>query len=574
MPIVRFALMASLLLATPAGARALRSSRPAPPRTASLGFAPGVVLVVQRDDLPLRLAEGEPVEAGEPSLGSALARLGIARARRVGRPAGKWAASILALESDRADFDPRAAADALRATGRFRAVCPNYRFHVFATLPNDTYLDNQWSIQDPGDVDVDLPEAWDLEKGGPATVIGIMDTGVDLGHPDLASKIWTNPGEVPGDHVDNDGNGFIDDLHGWDFGLGNADPNPAPVFDAYGIDEGFHGTFVAGIAAAATNNAEGIAGAGWNCRILPLKVTDDVGDITAEAIAAAFEYAADQHVKVLNMSFGGPGDPGVPEFFQALVDMADSAGVLCVAAAGNDGSDTPTYPAACDRVLAVAATDFNDQRADFSNWGAWVDVGAPGASMFSCLCRNYVIDDFSQIFYLYLFGWDGETPYMFGDGTSFAAPLASGVCGLVRNHFPAFSPEQTIARILSTGDSLAYNLPIGPKLNAYRAVSAPITAVGDAAAAPLAFARIAPNPFRASTVLRFTLPAAGPARLTIFDCAGRRVRALADGDLEAGPHAIPWDGASDAGAPLGSGIYFAQLESRGGILRQKLVRLR
>ena len=125
------------------------------------------------------------------------------------------------------------------------------------------------------------------------------------------------------------------------------------------------------------------------------------------------------------MSIGGPGDPGVPEYFQALVDMADSAGVLCVAAAGNDGASTPTYPAGCARVLSVGAMDTGNVRASFSNFGSWVRIAAPGASMWSSICRNYAVDDFSQIIYIYYFGWDGENPYMFGDGTSFACPLVS-----------------------------------------------------------------------------------------------------------------------------------------------------
>ncbi len=259
-------------------------------------------------------------------------------------------------------------------------------------------------------------------------VIGIMDTGVDLGHPDLASQIWSNPGEVPGNGVDDDGNGYVDDVKGWDFGNGDADPNPEPLFenlDSFVIDVGFHGTFVAGIAAAATGNLEGIAGAGWNCRILPLKVSNSAGEITSEAVGAAFLYATALHVPVLNMSLGGPGDPGVPEFFQALVDGASAAGVLCVAAAGNDGSETPSYPAGCTGVLAVGATDVNNVRADFSNWGGWVKVGAPGAMMWSAICRNYDVDETSQILYFYFFGWDLERPYMYGDGTSFACPLCS-----------------------------------------------------------------------------------------------------------------------------------------------------
>src|SRR3989442_7768650 len=307
---------------------ALPAVRPAPPRTARSEFSPGELLVALGDPPALRIGSGARPEAAGAALATTLDRFGLDRVTMVVRTrAGP--PRFLKLTSRRADFDPLEAARALRATGRFRAVCPNYRLHPFATLPNDTDLGLQWYVDDPSDGDVDLPEAWDVEKGGSSVAIGIMDTGVDTGHPDLASRIWTNPGEIPGNGVDDDGNGYVDDVHGWDFGDGDADPNPGPVIDEIGVDEGFHGTFVAGIASAATNNVEGIAGAGWNCRILPLKVADSTGALTSEAVTAAFLYAADQRVSVLNLSFGAAGSPGVPEYFQALLDAADSAGVLC-----------------------------------------------------------------------------------------------------------------------------------------------------------------------------------------------------------------------------------------------------
>jgi subtilisin family serine protease len=401
-----------------------------------------------------------------------------------------------------------------------------------------------------------------------------MDTGVDLGHPDLASQIAVNPGEIPGNGIDDDSNGLVDDVTGYDFGNDDPDPNPEPLFDEIGLDIGFHGTFVAGVAAAATDNTEGIAGAGWNCRLLPLKVSNTAGELTVEAITAAFGYAADRGVSVLNMSLGGHDRPGVPEYFQALVDMADAAGVLCVAAAGNDGADSLSYPAACDRVLSVGATDIENMRAEFSNFGSWVRVAAPGASLFSTICRNYTVDDLSQLFYIFFFGWDGENPYMFGDGTSFACPLAAGACGLVRHRFPTLTPQQTLQHILVTGDSIAYDQPIGPKLNAFRAVSIGVTAVGAEAPSALAFARGRPNPFRLSTALRFNTAAAGPVTLGIYDTAGRLVRTLLDGVIPAGPHASVWDGADTGGEPVAAGLYFARLESGGRMVRQTLVRLR
>jgi subtilisin family serine protease len=338
---------------------------------------------------------------------------------------------------------------------------------------------------------------------------------------------------------------------------------------------GFHGTFCAGIAAAATNNGDGIAGAGWNCRIMALKVAHPDSGITSEAIAGAFTYAVDQHASVISMSFGGPGDPGVPEFFQALVDMAVFGGAVCVAAAGNDGSSVKTYPAACDRVLAVAATDGANLRADFSNWGPWVDVAAPGASMWSTICRNYTFTDLDQLYYEFLFNWDGFNPYMYGDGTSFACPLTAGVCGLVRARFPSLTPELVMGQIVATGDAIAYDHPIGPKVNAQRAVTQTPTAVAVQAAAP-ALRRVAavPNPLQGAGEIRFALPAASRARLTLYDASGRRVRTLVDGPLSAGSRAIAWDGTDDRGARVAAGVYFAQLNAGGAEVRSKVVLVR
>ena len=535
-------------------------------------FAAGELLVAA--DNPSALVAGATGEArsADPQITAILERLGLAHARPLGAEAGApGVVRFFALASEAAGFDALAAAQELRATGRFRAVSPNYRLKPSITLPNDPDLGLQWHVTSPGTGGIHLPEAWDIEKGSTAVEIGIMDTGVDVSHPDLASQIWTNPGEIPANGVDDDGNGFVDDVHGCDFGNADNDPSPHEVFDPIGLDIGFHGTFVAGIAAAATDNATGIAGAGWRCRILPLKVVDAAGDITLEAVTAAFLYAAANGCDVLNMSFGGPGDPGMPEYFQALVDLADAAGVVCVAAAGNDGLDTPSYPAASDKVIAVAATTESDARADFSNWGSWVDVAAPGAGIWSSICQNYLIDDVSQLFYILFFGWDGESPYMVGDGTSFAAPLTAGVCGLIRSRFPSLTPAQVAQQLVSSGDAVAYDHPIGPKVNAFRALSAPILAAAPGPASRFQLGVALPNPFASSTTIRFSLAAADRARLVLYDCAGREVRRLLDGPVEAGERAVLWNGADASGRRLGSGVYFARLESGGRSTVRKLV---
>ena len=544
---------------------------------AHLDFVPGelVVALPEGRGFP-RGAQGEAL-VPDAKIAGLFARLGLAPVRALGGAPGANAEAgsrYALLRSPDPGFDPITAAAALRASGRFGAVSPNYRFRLLSTLPDDTYLGDQWYVQGSAGEDIHLPQAWDVAKGDTSVVIALLDTGVDLGHEDLAGQIWTNRGEIPGNGVDDDHDGFIDDVHGWDFGDGDNDPDPAPMFDDIGLDEGFHGTFCAGIASAATNNAAGIAGAGWNCRILPLRIFDSTGNATSASISDAFGYAIAHGAGVISMSFGGPGDPGVPEFFQALLDDARAAGIVCVAAAGNDGDSTRVYPAGCDHVISVAATTMDNVRADFSNFGSWVDVAAPGETMWSSICRNYVIDDLSQIFYIYFFGWDGENPYMFGDGTSFACPLVAGVCGLMRARAPSLTPDQIAAQLISTGDVVAYDEPIGPKVNAYRAVTTGITAVDVVPVfAGLSLDAPAPNPSTGPARLSFALPAAGSAELAVFDAAGRRVRIIASGRFTPGDHLASWDGADESGARAPAGLYFARLSHAGRSRTVRIVRL-
>ena len=565
-----FVLLCFLLVPSARCAVAVRGAAPshvAAPPTA------GRVLVV--DDAGT-FDTGPRGELGSrhPSLSRLLSSEGLSRCAALWRAPGPTAARFLVLESSRADFDPVQAASELRASGLVRAAVPDVKIRLHV-LPNDPDLPSQWYVNDGGIADVRLPAAWDVEKGSANVRIGIMDTGVDPGHPDLASKIWTNPGEVAANGVDDDGNGYVDDVHGWDFGDGDNDPEPHAVPDSasYGVDVGFHGTFVAAIAAAATDNAEGVAGAGWKCTVVPLKVVDSAGEITLAAMTEAFGYATAMHLEVLNVSLGAAAEPGLPEYFQALADAATAAGVLCVASAGNDGTDAPNYPAACEGVLSVAATDEANDRASFSNFGPLVRIAAPGTGMWSAICRNYDIDEFSQLFYEVFFGWDGVRPYMAGDGTSFSAPLAAGACALVRSRHPNWPPLTVGAHMVATGDVVAYDQPIGPRLNAYRAVTEDVVSVAPDPSTRFAL-DVAPNPATAYASIRFTLPAAGIVRLRVYDCTGRLLRELADGEQPAGSQLLRWDGADAQGRLAGAGVYLVSLDTPSGSLRRKLVRMR
>ena len=534
---------------------------PGPPR-----HAPGEIVVIA-EETSLEVTGGVP-RSRHASVAAVLHEHGLGRARahdreRSGRSSR---ARVWTLSSDKPGFDAVTASRALRATGAVVAASPNYRFGLHF-LPDDLFLFYQWYVDDLSFADIRLPLAWDVERGDSAVTIAILDTGVDTGHPDLAAKMWRNTAEIPGNTLDDDGNGFIDDVKGWDFGVGDNNPDPQATMDSTGIDVGFHGTFCAGIAAAATNNGDGIAGASWESRIMPLKISEPDGDITTEAIGGAFLYALDQGASIISMSFGAHADTGaaadeVPDFFQSLTDLATAQGTLCIASAGNESDSILVYPAAIDEVLGVGASDFNNERASFSNYGPWVDIAAPGTLMWSSICQNYEFNQINQLLYILAFGWDTVNPYMYGDGTSFAAPLVAGVAGLVRARYPSLTPALIRQHLVSTGDVIAYDLPIGPKVNAYTAVSSVPTAVEVVVAAPSALPlHVTPNPFRGSGSVRFELPSRGDARVDVYDVTGRRVRALSRGVRSSGPHAIAWDGRDDRGARLGGGIYFIRLST-------------
>jgi subtilisin family serine protease len=263
---------------------------------------------------------------------------------------------------------------------------PNWIYRSTA-VPNDPRFTNGelWGLHNTGqsggtaDADIDAPEAWNTTIGSSSVVVAVVDTGVAYDHPDLAQNIWANPGEVPGDGVDNDGNGKVDDHRGWDFIGNDNDPR----------DIGAHGTHVAGTIGARGNNLTGVVGVNWNVKLMPVRVLGPQGG-TNQTVTDGFAYAAQEGAKVVNASLGGGG------FSQAMKDVIDAAAstTLFVIAAGNGGSDgvgdnnetTPQYP--CNitsaNLVCVAATTRTDGIAGFSNFGTTsVDLGAPGTEIVS-----------------------------------------------------------------------------------------------------------------------------------------------------------------------------------------------
>jgi subtilisin family serine protease len=235
-------------------------------------------------------------------------------------------------------------------------------------------------------VDIGVRDAWKLTRGARSTIVAVLDTGVDITHPELAGAIWTNRGEIPGNGKDDDRNGYVDDVHGWDFV--NKDNT---VFDSPYDDD--HGTHVAGTIAAAADNGKGVAGAAPGVTVMPLKFLGPDGGRDSDAIKA-IEYAKAKGAKIINASWGGPGSSRLSKDDVALREAIRRSGLLFVAAAGNDGANvdaTPYYPAAFDlpNVVSVAAVDNRGQLASFSNYGRkTIDIAAPGASILSTLPRR------------------------------------------------------------------------------------------------------------------------------------------------------------------------------------------
>ena len=290
---------------------------------------------------------------------------------------------------------------------------PDYLAHIILT-PDDPQYAQQWALPKIG-----APAAWDTTTGSSNVVIAVIDAGIDASHPDLSGQLWTNPGEIAGNGLDDDNNGYVDDIHGWNLVDDNANLT----------DNTGHGTQIAGVIAAATDNGLGVAGVCWDCRLMVVKVTQSGGVANYSDIAAGVAYAAQKGAEVINLSLGGYSDSAT---LRAAVASAAQSAVV-VGGAGNDDLSDAFYPAAYDDVLAVAGTTDADAKVSTSNHGSWVDVSAPG-------------EDITTTF-------DGGG-YGASSGTSLAAPFAAGLAGLLRSQHPGWSADMVRAQIVHTTDDI------------------------------------------------------------------------------------------------------------------------
>ncbi len=394
-------------------------------------FAPDEVLVRFDPTLPRAEAEatvevwgGSLADDPEADPEDVSAAIFLAGTYRVRLPAGMSvdeALGLLALE-DSVDF-----------------VEPNYVYEAIRT-PDDTLYGRLWGMPKIG-----APTAWDRSVGSLDVVVGVIDTGVDSEHPDLVANTWTNESEVPGNGLDDDGNGYVDDIHGYDFCNNDGDPH----------DDHYHGTHCAGTVAGVGDNGEGVAGVTWQARIMALKFLCSNGSGYSSAAALAIRYAADNGATLTSNSWGGGG---YSTSLRNAIQYGMDKGQLFVAAAGNSNVNndvSPHYPSSYDlpNLISVAASDSGDRRAGFSCYGAVsVDLAAPGVSIYSTMPNR---------------------AYGYLSGTSMATPHVAGAAALVHAYNPTLGWEAVRDVLLGSVDVLGSwdgVVATGGRLNVARAI--------------------------------------------------------------------------------------------------------
>lgn len=320
---------------------------------------------------------------------------------------------------------------------------PDYIVHNFAVTPNDTNFDtpSMWGMKK-----IHAPEAWEINTGSSEVVVAVIDSGIDFTHPDLAANMWRNPGEIENDGIDNDGNGFVDDIHGWGYVWGEESFNRV-------LDSNGHGTHIAGIIGAAGNNHLGTTGVNWNVKLMAIKAMNNGGEGYITDLIKAIEYARMMGAPIINNSYGSF------DYSQAQKDAISATDALFVVAAGNsamNNDNTPCYPASygLPNIISVAATARDDALTDTSNYGKTsVHIAAPGKDIFS------------------------TTPvgtYSVLSGTSMAAPFVAGTAALLLADNPDMNAQELKSRLIESVDpvpALANKVSSGGRLNVYRALN-------------------------------------------------------------------------------------------------------
>lgn len=454
------------------------------------------------------------------------------------------------------DVNIQQAINQYQLTGQLQYAEPDFKGEAGGVIPNDQYFFRQWSLTNTGtfslfpgtiaDSDVDMDEAWAITQGDATTVITIIDSGVRLIHPEVAGRIWTNTAEIAGNLIDDDNNGYVDDVNGYDFA--NVDNDPT--------DDVGHGTNITGIVAANANNSVGYAGINWNCKVMELKALDASNNGYYSWWTDAIYYAVDNGTNIINMSMGGSSNSTTLE---AAIDYAFNNNVTVTVCMMNFNNNVDYYPAAFTNVIATGSTDPDDDRSvpfpwsatSGSNYGNHIDVCAPG---------NYI----------YGLSHASSTAYgTYWSGTSMAAPHVAGLASLML----AVDNTLTPSLIKSIIESTAQDLVGDPsedtpgwdqyhgwgRINAYAALQQTVSVKN--AQQKNTFS-IFPNPAN-STVNISTKEILNDASIQVSDVTGKTV--LTINKLAPSSHfSIPV-------VNLTKGVYFVQLQSNNKSSTQKLI---
>jgi hypothetical protein len=438
----------------------------------------------------------------------------------------------------------------------------NCRYHA-AIIPTDPFFKNQWYLEK-----IKAPEAWNYYRESPHIVIAVIDTGVQISHPDIRDNVWINEGEIPNNGKDDDANGYIDDYNGWDFVARTNDPSPK--FDEGYTENGImHGTIVAGVAGAYGNNAAGISGVTWRSRIMPLRVLDGKGEGGTAAVVEAIDYASNNGADIINLSFVGFG---YSEALNLAIKRAYEKGVLIVAAAGNEQEDgtgynldkTPMYPVCNDgehgenRVIGVAAVDALDQKPSFSSFGySCIDIAAPGVSIFSTVFNAPEKNKQGISFDSY---YDG-----YWSGTSVAAPIVAGALALAEEMDPKAGPKNALRSVLEQSYNLNRLNPayIGQLGKGRVDLSGTASSLYNQLNSESALVAIAPQSGASGTIAVFDPAGVKKNEFFAFGQSFRGGVNLASGDVNG-------DGTDEiiAGAGPGGGPHVRIFDSKGKLLGQ------
>jgi hypothetical protein len=397
---------------------------------------------------------------------------------------------------------------------------------------------------------VDAEAAWDLCRGSRAVTIGLVDDAVRLSHEDLAPQIYVNTGEIPGDSIDNDGNGWIDDVTGYDIADDDNDPNPP----SNATNNTFsHGTHTAGIAAAASDNGKGIASLAFDVSLVPIKAKEDTTftDNFLQATFGGIDYAIANNFDVVSMSFGS-NQYNFSMFY--LIQAGHDSGMVFIASAGNTGTYSVFYPSAYENVISVGSTEFNDSKSGFSTYHWSVDVMAPGGGIYSSVAG-------------------GNSSYGFKSGTSMSAPMVASLAGLMLSADSTLSPDDLEACLKASADNIdaqnsAYLGNIGAgRINAYEAllcIGIPVSA-SPSLGGQLELNRVFPNPAMDRALVSAQILEAGRLKLRLLDLGGRLVQDVLETDWPGGKfeHFVERRG-------LPGGIYLLEWEFEGQILHQRI----